>query len=84
MSVLELDFEPLGEVVLAEGLEHVAQVALHHAGEVVGRVVDPVVRDAVLRVVVGPDLLAAVAVAGEVAAVLPRFGLLGGAALVEP
>src|SRR4051794_9491851 len=53
--------EPLGLVVGAQRLDDVEEVAVHDRWQVVLGQADPVVGDAVLGEVVGPDLLGAIA-----------------------
>src|SRR4051812_45635625 len=50
-----------GLTIGAKGGDHLVEIAVEHAFELVDRELDAVIADAVLRVVVGPDLLAALA-----------------------
>ena len=49
-------FQALGVLGHLQGIQHLLDVAVHEIAEVVHGEVDAVVGDAVLRVVVGPDL----------------------------
>src|SRR5688572_15395457 len=63
-----LGLERVGLIVGAQGLDDVAEVAVHHRREVVAGEADAVIGDAVLREVVRADLLRAIAGADQRAA----------------
>ena len=66
-----------------QGLEQVVEGARDDPVEAVERQVDAVVGHPVLRKIIGPDALAAVAGADQIAAGLPLLGRLGLTPLVE-
>src|SRR4029077_16800553 len=76
--------ELFGLIVSGHLVQYLHQIAVEHLGEAMGREIDPVIGDAVLREVVGPDLFRSLASADLAAAIFrDRFLLLAQLHLVQ-